>query len=296
MEDRVDGSARTPLVVGLVGAGPWAAKVHGPVFAAGPETRLGVVWSRRHEAAEALARAHGAVAAPSYEALLDACDVVAFAVPPAVQEALAPHAARAGKALVLEKPLAPTLAGARRIADAVGEAGVMSVVCFSARFGTPARTFLAALEGTDCFGALYVNVSGAFLEGPYAGSPWRHEGGALLDIGPHAIDLLTAALGPTHDVRAVVRRGWVELTLHHDAAVSTALLSAHVPMLRRYRVEAFGPNGSVVLEDPFDIEAFARLRAELASTVYTGTPHECDVWRGLDVQNVLEKAIASVRG
>lgn len=285
-----------PLVVGLVGAGPWAAKVHAPVFAAGPETRLGAVWARRPEAAEAVASTCGALAVASFDALLDACEVVVFAVPPAVQEALAPRAARAGKALVLEKPLAPTLDGARRIADAVGEAGVMSIVCFSARFGAPARSFLAALEGFDPFGALYVNVSGAFLDGPYAASPWRHEGGALLDIGPHAIDLLTAGLGPARDVRASSRRGWVELTLHHDSAVSTALVSAHVSTPRRHRVEAFGPTGSVVLEDPFDIDAFARLRAELASSVRTGTPHQCDVWRGLDVQRVLEKAIASERG
>ena len=33
------GTAETPVEVGLVGAGPWAARMHGPVLAAGPQTR-----------------------------------------------------------------------------------------------------------------------------------------------------------------------------------------------------------------------------------------------------------------
>jgi len=33
----------TPIVVGLVGAGPWASMFHAPMLAAGPETRLGMV-------------------------------------------------------------------------------------------------------------------------------------------------------------------------------------------------------------------------------------------------------------
>src|SRR4051812_23012614 len=113
--------APEPVRVGLVGAGPWAATMHGPVLATGPQTRLTAVWARRSEAAAQLAARLGTHAAGSYEELLDRCDAVAFAVPPDIQATLAPRAARAGKALLLEKPLALDLRAARTLADAVEE-------------------------------------------------------------------------------------------------------------------------------------------------------------------------------
>jgi predicted dehydrogenase len=112
--------------VGLVGAGPWAQLVHGPVLVAGPETHLVGVWARRPDAASELASHLGVRPFDRYEDLLDACQAVAFSVPPAVQAELAATAARRGKALLLEKPIADDLNSARRLADAVGEAGVVS--------------------------------------------------------------------------------------------------------------------------------------------------------------------------
>src|SRR5687768_14983337 len=107
-----------PLRVGLVGAGPWAAMVHAPVLAAGPETTLEVVWARRPEAAAELAGKFGAAPVSSFDELLGRCEALAFCVPPMVQAELAPVAAKAGKALLLEKPLAGDLDGAQRVADA----------------------------------------------------------------------------------------------------------------------------------------------------------------------------------
>ncbi|MFD8008034.1 Gfo/Idh/MocA family protein, partial [Streptomyces mirabilis] len=114
-----------PVKVGLVGAGPWARAVHARVLAAGPETRLTAVWARRAEAARETAEPHGAAAVTRFEELLDGCEAVAFAVPPAVQAELAPLAAKAGKALLLEKPLGVDLASARRLADGLDPAGVV---------------------------------------------------------------------------------------------------------------------------------------------------------------------------
>ena len=97
------------LRVGLVGAGPWAEMFHAPMLAAGPRTSLAAVWARRPEAAEELATSYGAPHVSSFDDLLEACDAVAFAVPPSVQAELAPRAAQADKHLLLEKPLAFTL-------------------------------------------------------------------------------------------------------------------------------------------------------------------------------------------
>src|SRR4029077_14102272 len=86
------------------------------------------VRARRGGPASEAARQYGASVAGSFDELLERCDAIAFAVPPDVQAALAPRAAAAGKHLLLEKPLAFNLADAERLADAVDEAGVRTLL------------------------------------------------------------------------------------------------------------------------------------------------------------------------
>src|SRR3954470_16364915 len=117
----------TPVRVALAGSGAWARDMRAPTLAAGPETVLTGVWSRRSEAATGVATPFGVPVYDSFDALLDDCEAVAFAVPPNVQATLAPLAAAAGKAVLLEKPLALDLSGAQAVADAVAEAGVPSM-------------------------------------------------------------------------------------------------------------------------------------------------------------------------
>ena len=126
------------------------------------------------------------------------------------------RAARAGKALLLEKPLGADVAGAQAVVDAVDEAGVGALVMLSNRFNPGLRRLRrrgregrAALGGRGCF------ISGAFLGGPFAYG-WRLERGAVLDIGPHLLDLLEAGLGEIVDVRASGDPlGWVSVICTH---------------------------------------------------------------------------------
>src|SRR5882672_5619329 len=178
----------TLLSVGLVGAGPWAEKAYAPMLAAGPETRLAAVWARRPEAARELAARFGAEAAPSFDALLERVEAVAFAVPPDIQAELATRAARAGKHLMLDKPLALTLDQAERLVGEVEAAGVVSQLMLTQRFRPSVTAFLERARGFGAIGARLAFVSGAFVRGAYA-TPWRREHGALHDLGPHAFDL-----------------------------------------------------------------------------------------------------------
>ena len=100
------------------------------------------VWARRPEAAAVLADRFGIQAVGSFDELLSRCDAVAFAVPPDVQAALAVRAAEAGRHLLLEKPVATTLADAERVAAAVDRSGVrLEAVCHHDRedVGAPRR-------------------------------------------------------------------------------------------------------------------------------------------------------------
>ncbi|MGE5594576.1 MAG: Gfo/Idh/MocA family protein [Hyphomicrobiales bacterium] len=283
-----------PVAVGLVGAGPWAHMVHAPVLAAGPETRLVGVWARRPEAAAQLARKYGAQPFASIEALFDACEAVAFAVPPGVQSELAVQAARAGKALLLEKPIAADLAGAERLADAVVAAGVPSLAVLSWRYGSAVRAFLEQAARFEALGGRGIFVSGALVEGPFA-TPWRLERGPLLDLGPHVIDLLDAALGPIVDVRASGNAlGWVALQLQHESGVvSQASLCANSRLQpHRAGIELFGPAGELSIDCVAAVgaEAFVTMRREFAEAVREGQPHPLSAHRGLHLQRLLEAA------
>ncbi|HEV2369431.1 MAG TPA: Gfo/Idh/MocA family oxidoreductase, partial [Acidimicrobiales bacterium] len=200
--DTGSAGSRPPLRVGLVGSGPWAAVFHAPMLAAGPHTILVGIWSRRPQPAADLARQHGARAFDRYEDLLSTCEAVAFAVAPDAQAELAPVAAAAGRHLLLEKPLALDLAGAEALAAAVEKAGVISQVVLTQRYTPVMREFLVRAADIRPEAARCASISGAALAGGMFATPWRLAEGALLDIGPHILDLLQAAVGPITEISA----------------------------------------------------------------------------------------------
>ena len=270
--------------------------MHGPTLAAGPETALVGVWARRPDAARALAADLGTTAAGSYDELLDRCEAVAFAVPPDVQVELAVRAARAGKAVLLEKPVAVTVAGAERVADAVGEAGVVSQIVLTKRYHPATRAFLATAAEFAATGARARYLHGGFLTGPFANG-WRLAHGALLDLGPHLLDLVTAALGPVDEIASHGDpTGWLELTcVHRGGAVSQLSLSGAVGLPRsRAGVELYGPAGVVEIDfaEVDHAACWPVVRAEFARAVRTGVPHELDARHGLALQRLLDRAAA----
>src|ERR1051325_10864499 len=111
---------------GLVGTGPWASMAHGPGLASVDEVEFVGVWGRHVDRARSLAQQLGGRAYDDYPALLRDVEAVAFTVPPDVQSVMATEAARAGKHLLLEKPVATSVAEAHALADA--GRGVASVV------------------------------------------------------------------------------------------------------------------------------------------------------------------------
>lgn len=289
--------ARMPLRVGLVGAGPWAHEVHGVGLAASPRVEFAGVWARRSEAATALADAHGVQAYDDVDALVEAVDAVAFCVPPEVQAGLATRAAERGRHLILDKPIAADLASGEALAAAAEGAGVHSGVFFTCRYLPAAREFLTEAHAGKWHGGQATFVSGALMAGPFADSPWRHEAGALWDVGPHAVELLDAALGPVAGVRSAVRgpSDLVHLLLDHQSgAVSQALLSLRVPLAPSLaEVELFGDEGSeaFALAGMSATDAYGVMLGELADQVEgLGAGPACDVYRGLQVQRVLAAA------
>ncbi|HWD02201.1 MAG TPA: Gfo/Idh/MocA family oxidoreductase [Amycolatopsis sp.] len=287
------------LRVGLVGTGPWAATVHAPGLAEHPGTKLTAVWSHRAETARALADAHDATGTDDLDELFSQVDALAFAVPPAVQAKIATRAAAAGKHLILAEPMAPELADARRLAAAVEQAGVASLVMLTLRFAPRTREWLDDLARSGGWrggGARW--LSGALLGGAHAASAWRHDpGDALADVGPHAVDLLDVALGPITDVLAAHHGPddlWQLMFEHEGGATSTATLSLRLPIRPSVvEVVVYGDHGYRTLgrEPGPSGAAHTALLDDFAALVASGTTtHPCDVHRGVHLSALVERA------
>ncbi|MFD9429314.1 Gfo/Idh/MocA family protein [Streptomyces sp. NPDC060002] len=287
--------------IGLLGTGPWAQMVHAPVLEAHDALDFAGVWGRRPEAAKELADRHGTRAYDDVDALLTDVDAVAVALPPDVQAQLAVRAAGAGCHLLLDKPVAATVAGARGVVRAAQEAGVASVVFFTTRFVPEACAWIAEQAESGGWFTGHAQWLGDVFHGtgdhPFA-TPWRGEKGALWDVGPHALSVLLPVLGDVRRVTAAAHgpRDTVHVVMDHvDGASSTLTLSLTAPPAATGAgVELRGTAGVTRLPQGGGDAADALTRAadELLASARDGRPHACDAAFGLRVTEILTDAEA----
>ena len=287
----------SPLRFGLVGTGYWARVTHAPALASTDGIELAAVWGRDAQKAARLAADYGVAACSDFGEFLGRVDAVAFSVPPDVQQELAVRAARAGRHLLLEKPIALSLAAADELAGAVTAAGVASVVFFTARFDSRVRAWLAELAaGGPWLGGTLTWLGTAMDEASPFNTPWRRDKGGLWDLGPHAVSLLWASLGPVVSVTADAGpRGVTYLVLHHQSGVtSSATLTLDAPpAAESLDLRLWGePGRSAAPLAGRDVVASLRVAlTELAAAAHSGHPsHPCDARFGRDVVAVLAEA------
>ncbi len=190
--------------VGVVGYG-WAASAHIPAIRATGLGEVTAVVSSRPLDADEISRQHGRPMRvhQSFEELLadpeiDLVDLCSF---PRDHAAQAIAAARAGKHLIVEKPLALTLADARRVAEEVRRAGVAFCLCFEVRFSAQFRAIRSLLDAGLIGEVHLAEVDYYHGVGPWYGqfrwSAKRAEAGSsLLSAGCHALDALLLVMGP----------------------------------------------------------------------------------------------------
>ena len=287
---------------GLVGTGPWAGIAHGPGLMAAEGVELVGVWGRSPEKARTLATGLGVPDHDDFEALLAAVDAVAFAVPPEAQAELALMAAKAGKHLLLDKPVAMTVAAAHALRDAATATGVASVVFFTDRFVDTSRAWFRDVRTTEGWRGGWVRWFSSLQEpgNPFGSSPWRWESGALWDIGPHALSTLSAALGPVTSLTAVGGDGdLVTLVIRHESGVtSTASLTVFAPPAAAgFEAALWGEVGVFPMPlrpDRSPAELLAIAAEELVESALSGEPHEVDVVFGARIVELLAGAQAQI--
>ena len=287
-----------PPRFGVLGTGYWAQEAHATALAASDRADLVAIWGRDPAKTAAAAERFGVTGHTDLDRLLAEVDAVAIAVPPDVQAELALRAAAAGRHLLLDKPLALSLEAADRVAAAVGDAGVASLVFFTLRFLPEVAAWMEEAEAAgDWHGGDGAWLGTALEPGsPFAGSPWRQRKGALWDLGPHLLALAIPTLGPVERVTAGTGLGdTVHLVLRHrTGASSTLTLSQTVPAAAEGRsFRLYGPKGHSQVP-PFQLAHLVALNeaiAQLTAMVTAGTTtHPCDVRLGRDTVAVLDAA------
>lgn len=137
-----------------------------------------------------------------------ACDVVVIATPSGLHPAQGVTAARAGKHVVTEKPMAISLRGADELVAACDAAGVHLFVVKQNRLNRPVQLLKKAVDGGR-FGRIYMancTVRWARPQEYYDQAPWRgtwqYDGGAFMNQASHYVDLIQWMMGPVESVVA----------------------------------------------------------------------------------------------
>lgn len=197
-------------------------------------------------------------------------DAVYVATPNHAHRPLVEAAARAGLAVLCEKPMAPTQSDAVAMVRACEAAGVPYATAFDQRFH-PAHVHLVRMIAEGAVGTVTAIriVYACWLDDRWSADNWRVDparagGGALIDLAPHGLDLAAMLLGEAlHDVHAFGQgrvHGYAQRGAVEDAAMLTALSASgalvqlHVAYncpetLPRRRMEIVGTEGMLTAMD-----------------------------------------------
>jgi predicted dehydrogenase len=186
------------LNVGIIGYG-WVASAHIAAINASAHAQVKAVYSSRPLDSAKLGAIHGGEvrAYDALDAMLASAeiDVVSICSYPQQHAEHAVAAARAGKHLIIEKPLALTWKDCLAIERSVRDARVKACVCFECRFSSQFLVTKAIIDqgllGTIHYGEIdYYHGIGPWY-GQFRWNTRRDAGGsALLTAGCHALDAL----------------------------------------------------------------------------------------------------------
>lgn len=222
-------SARSPVRVGLLGYGLAGSVFHAPLIAATPGMRLDAVVTsdpdrqarahHDHPLARVLDRAE------QLWVMAGDLDLVVVATPNRFHVPLALAAVEAGLAVVVDKPLAPTAAGGRRLVAAARLRGVRLTVFQNRRWDGDYLTVRRLIDDgalgrvlrfESRFERWRPTIEPGFRE---SGAP-GDAGGLLVDLGAHLVDQAIQLFGPVVTVYAELDRRRPGAEVDDDAFVA----------------------------------------------------------------------------
>ncbi len=224
-----------------------------------------------------------------------AVDVVTICTPSGVHMEPAVAAAKAGKHIIVEKPLDITLKRCDAMIAAAKQAGVVLSTIFPSRFHESSRLLKAAIDkgrfGKLTMGDAYVKwfrTQEYYDSGAWRGTWALDGGGALMNQAVHSVDLLLWFMGPAVEVSAYTATLAHERIEVEDVAVATVkFASGALGVIEAStatwpgelkRIEISGNAGNAVLrEEDLAVWKFVReakadeaIRQKMASRTHTG--------------------------
>lgn len=251
---------------GIVGCGT-IANWHAEAILRLDEAKLAGVSDAFPEGGEAFAGKYNTHFFKSFDEMLanQEIKIISICTPSGMHAPLAEKAAMAGKHVIVEKPMALTLAEADKVICACEAAGVKLAVISQLRFSKAARLMKAALEnkvlGKLIMGDIYMKYYRSqeyYDKGGWRGT-WKMDGGgALMNQGIHGVDLLQYMMGPVKSVfahtRTLARKIEVEDTVSAVLEFKSGALGVIQAATSVYpgaprRLEINGENGTIVMEE-----------------------------------------------
>ena len=258
-----------PLGFALVGTG-MIAGYHAQAIAQTPGAKLVGVVSRSPEKGRAFAAQHNIpVITATVEEMVARPDVhvINVTTPSGAHLDPALAAIRAGKHVVIEKPVETTPARVDQITAAADKAGVKVAAIFQGRFGTGAQTVKTAVEagrlGRLVLASAYVkwHRTADYYKTAWKGTWELDGGGALMNQAIHGVDLLQWFAGLPAEVYGQITRRvhtgiqaddtTVATLKFPDGALGTIEASTALWPGWSRRIELCGEHGSICLEDDF---------------------------------------------
>ena len=272
------------IAVGLIGAGKHGQRYAQHIGSEVPELVLTALSRQDAAAGTGQARVLGARFHADWRALVDdpAVDAIIAVVPPTLHPAIVEAVTAAGKALLIEKPLAVTGAAAAGIVARVRATGVPCLMAHTLRWNTVVRTFRDRLPSLGPLRALVLNQRFEPSRLGWLDDPAICGGGILLHTGVHSFDLVRFLTG-REVARVWCRSARVDTTRTEDNFTAILELAGGLPLVtvtgsrssggRSGLIDAAGANGQLVADHAlgfaYTVRGLERTPVELPATVPT---------------------------
>ena len=251
--------------VGLIGFGLAGRSFHAPVIHAVPGLRLAAIVQRSGNEAASLYL--DARIVRSVEELLAISDIrlIVIATPNDTHCCIARQCLDAGRDVVVDKPLAPTLEEALQLAKFARERGRLLTVYHNRRFDGDFQAVLQ-LVAEERLGRIVRFESNYDRFRPHLkANAWRERSGSgtgvFMDLAPHLVDHALVLFGlpeaVTADIRTEREQAIVDdsfdLTLHHAGGLRALLRATMLAPITRPRFSLHGTGGAYV-KHAFDLQ------------------------------------------
>ncbi|MEP6707695.1 MAG: Gfo/Idh/MocA family oxidoreductase [Pyrinomonadaceae bacterium] len=190
------------IKIGIIGAG-YIGGVHAGVLARDARVQIAAIHDIAPDQAQSIANTCGASVVQSAREVIESCDAVYITTPNTKHTQLAIAAARAGKHVFCEKPMATSVAEAQAVVDAAANSRGVFQVGHNRRFAPVYATLKQMLAESHAPHSAHVKMNrGELLNPEWVGDP-QVTGGFLYETTIHMFDMMRFLFGEVTMLQAL---------------------------------------------------------------------------------------------